>query len=513
MIKPMRELHTWGGLVFGWLLFAIFLTGTLTVFEHELTHWMQPGIRAHTALPVQAMAIADQKLHEFGAKADTWMIGPPRQRQPALEIIWRNGKVSSEKFFDPLTGAELPERQSEGGHFFARFHYELHSGKAGLWLVTLASLVMLAAVVSGIVIRRQVFRDFFLLRWRKNWLDAHTLTGVLTLPFVLLITYTGLVINFFTLMPIAPQLLYGDRWPGTRAVVAQDFDRPRANQPAELMPLAKLLPLAEEQLGKNSVGFIRITNPGDRQAVVTFFKSIEGRVAAIADHASFDGVTGELLGSQTAWNPYVYFYRSLVGLHVAKFGGYALSWLYFITGLTGCLMIAAGLVFFTVKRRSRYDRSSRAARYLYHAIEALNVGSISGLIIACAAYLWANRLLPLDLASRSAAEMTVFFAIWLAMVLHAFLRPPLRAWIEQFYLAASLCAALPLINAWTSAVGMPAAITRGDWMTVGVDMTAALLGLLFALIAWRIARKEKAMFTRRCHPLRQFTISTAKQLE
>ena len=35
-------LHTWCGLWFSWLLFAVFLTGTLAVFEEPITHWMTP---------------------------------------------------------------------------------------------------------------------------------------------------------------------------------------------------------------------------------------------------------------------------------------------------------------------------------------------------------------------------------------------------------------------------------------------------------------------------------------
>ncbi|EPM93235.1 membrane protein, partial [Pseudomonas syringae pv. actinidiae ICMP 19070] len=40
----MAWLHTWVGLLFGWLLFAIFLTGTLSYFKDEITQWMQPEI-------------------------------------------------------------------------------------------------------------------------------------------------------------------------------------------------------------------------------------------------------------------------------------------------------------------------------------------------------------------------------------------------------------------------------------------------------------------------------------
>ena len=37
----MSWLHTWGGLWFTWILFAIFLTGTLGVFDEPISHWMR----------------------------------------------------------------------------------------------------------------------------------------------------------------------------------------------------------------------------------------------------------------------------------------------------------------------------------------------------------------------------------------------------------------------------------------------------------------------------------------
>ena len=38
----MAWLHTWTGLVVGWVLFFVFLTGTAGYVQVELTRWMQP---------------------------------------------------------------------------------------------------------------------------------------------------------------------------------------------------------------------------------------------------------------------------------------------------------------------------------------------------------------------------------------------------------------------------------------------------------------------------------------
>lgn len=41
-------MHARAGLLSGWLLFAVFLTGTLTVFDNEITQWMQPELLEHS---------------------------------------------------------------------------------------------------------------------------------------------------------------------------------------------------------------------------------------------------------------------------------------------------------------------------------------------------------------------------------------------------------------------------------------------------------------------------------
>src|SRR5256885_1281367 len=51
-------LHTWCGLWFSWLLFAVFLTGSLAVFQEAITHWMTPEHHAEEAAEAAARAAA-----------------------------------------------------------------------------------------------------------------------------------------------------------------------------------------------------------------------------------------------------------------------------------------------------------------------------------------------------------------------------------------------------------------------------------------------------------------------
>lgn len=488
--QALRPFHTWAGLIFGWLLFVIFFTGTLAVFEEEITHWMQPVGRAETVTPHEALEAADKKLRLLAPQADSWTIAMPQARSQALEIGWTNGKIKQEKQLDGASGKILAVPETDGGRFFSLFHFQLHSGKIGEWLVTISGVMMLAALVSGIVLHRRVFHDFFAGRWRPNWLSFHLMSGAATLPFVVMITYTGLTITFFSLLTAVPQVLYGNQWQGAYRLIAQPFDRPPVTASAPLRPLPELLSRAEAELGAGTIGFIRVTQPGKTQAVVTFYRKVDDTLVAIASRAAFDGVSGELLGSQTSWNERVTWHRMMVGLHIGKFGGYPVAWLYFIAGLLSSAMIAAGLVFFSVKRRPQQARQGTILRMVYRALESINVAVIAGLLIACAAYFWGNRLLPATLAHRADAEVQVFLISWAAMLVHALARTPQRAWLEQLSLAAVLWGGIPVLNSLTSQAGFSRSWQRGDGVMCSVDAMALLGGMALAGIAWRLYRRN-----------------------
>jgi uncharacterized iron-regulated membrane protein len=42
--QRMSWLHTWAGLLAGWVIYAMFITGSVSYFREELTQWMQPEI-------------------------------------------------------------------------------------------------------------------------------------------------------------------------------------------------------------------------------------------------------------------------------------------------------------------------------------------------------------------------------------------------------------------------------------------------------------------------------------
>ncbi|GAB3382288.1 hypothetical protein GCM10027514_22270 [Azotobacter armeniacus] len=84
--QSMTWLHTWAGLLLGWLLFAIFLTGTLTVFDKEISWWMQPELRDRGVDQQKAARVAQDWLTREHGEAQVWNIDLPTERSPVLKV-------------------------------------------------------------------------------------------------------------------------------------------------------------------------------------------------------------------------------------------------------------------------------------------------------------------------------------------------------------------------------------------------------------------------------------------
>lgn len=437
--KNLLGFHAWGGMLFSWLLIPVFVTGSLAVFEPELTHWMQMANTSAQVSASEAVAVAEARLREIGKDAPLWKIRLPSDREPLIGIGWgKNPRRMNEELLDAKSGRPVAVRDTRGGHFFTHFHADLLLGPPGRWIVGAAGLVMLGALISGILIHHRFFRDFFTLRpyaaKRRTWLDVHNLTGISTLPFLLMITYTGCVILAETYMPAATQALYEGKHHAIRADVIKNFERNASGTPGETLPLTSHLSRAEAHFGAGAVSSLIVRNPGDRNSLVQVYRRVDDRIAAVAEHITLDALSGDIFGQQRDWNPMAFAYRTQVGLHVVHFGGGIIRALYFLSGLLGAVMMAAGTVLLLRRRRQQHglDRRQRA-------LEAFGCASISGTLVACSVLLLTNHILPLDQADRAQHEITAFFIAWAVSLIHAWGRGD-RAWREQCRLVALLLA-------------------------------------------------------------------------
>ena len=497
--QSMAWLHTWSGLLVGWVLFAVFLTGTAAYLRPEISLWMRPELEVAQHGPETAPRLMEA-MARLAPGSQSWSIGMPTARDPVARVFWRDPQAPNRRGFrdagiHPITGEALTARATRGGEFFYRFHFDLHymSPIIARWIVSACAMCMLVAIISGIVTHRRIFADFFTFRpgkGQRSWLDGHAVAAVLALPYHLMITYTGLVTLMFLTMPWGAQLAYkGDR----AALNAEIFGNAPVTRPSgQPAPLVAIGPLAEEAARRwegGSIGRIIVQNPGDARATIQLIRQDAERISFAPQSLLFDGTTGALISATgEAAAPAAETRGVMYGLHVGRFAGPLLRGLFLLSGLAGTVMVATGCVLWAVRTRQQAAKRGRVG-FGTRLVEHLNVAAIAGLPVAMASFFWANRLLPLELEGRAEWEIHLFFAAWGLCLLHPLLRRGRQAWVEQLGLAALLFALLPLLNLLVTRRHLGITLAEGDWVRASFDLGLLAIGAALGATAWMVARR------------------------
>lgn len=545
--QAMAWLHTWFGLVLGFVLIVVFFFGTLSVFDREIDRWAIPATRFdpqpmpsfdNMLLPIFQQILPDEreyaaqmpKLHDPAAGPMT-----PREALPADEF-WAytthrdpvllmgagfrvpqpidpegHNHIHGRTTIDPRSGTVISDDQLKvGSRFFYPLHYSLHLKwkKLGYWIVGLAAMIMMAGLVSGLVIHRKIFREFFTFRPKKTTqrsaLDLHNLTGVVALPFHFFFAFTGLIIfASFIYLPLGStqlkplhdhhEVLEAERngLPHERADVAA----PLASVDA-MVAKAKRRWAARDMPGE--VGFLMLTHVGDANGYVSIYRAGSDRVALVGEAIHFKASSGELLLEEPPRTAVANINEFLEGLHLQHFEHWLLRWLYVIGGLLGCICIATGFIFFVEKRKKQHAKlGSQGSR----VVDALAVSCVTGMLIATAAILVINRLLPQDLVGKGDWEQRTFWAAWLLAAGHAFWRnAPVAqgrmslAWREQCWLYALLAVAAVGLN-WITTGDHLARTAFAYWPVAGVDLSLLVSAGVSVAVAYKLRTKEQAVNT------------------
>ena len=543
----MSALHTWAGLLLSGLLFAIFWTGTLSVFDKEIDRWMMPQTRINmdTAPKLSVDRDIVPLLNSLSKSATAWSIVLPSERKPFVGLGYdtKESHIAKRNSFHPVTLDQLPASNTRGAsRFIYPFHHNLTLRKSniGAWLVGIASIGMLCLLVSGIVIHRRLFTDFFSFRvWRsfsRGNLDAHNLTGVLLLPFTLVITLSGLMIAHLIYFPKAPDAVYEQMHPQSAAYtqktpakeitpLRQKIDNksktPKAregagNSPArrrfigesqgrvtpkasgEFATITSIDPLitaTEEELGRGAVYMVRVSNPADAEGVIALRLSSDKSVAQNMDNRRFSVATGADLDhfeSSSVTNVFNF----IAGMHYVQFDHWPLRWFYFIAGLGACVLIATGLLHWTQAHNQKHD----GTRFSICFMNVHNLSAVMGIIVATGAFLVANRLFNNSVHFAGVLvrdlEVYVFFSVWMCCVLHGVIRVLInkrsgyiKAWGEQCWAIAFIAISAVILNWLTTGDHLIKTLFKDTYWPVA---TIDLLLISSAAIAIFAARKLSA---------------------
>lgn len=489
----MTWLHTYLGVFCGWLLFAIFVTGTLSYFTPEMTRYLMPE-RHVISLPQDALIDHSFAfLKENASDADEWRVHLPTDRNAHWYVQWRKDKSRKKVTFNADTAALEKETETKGGLFFRNFHYTLQlRGYGGRYIVGIAAMAMLLAIFTGIFTHRRFFRDFFTLRPHKlkKWLtDFHALAGILTLPFCIMICVSGIFIYAIMYMPYAAN---------------SHFERGEKGVNKQIIPSLALLPPAQKVQEQTQIQISRITStlaktwqepnpiakitvekPQFSNSRTIVERSKATTVSNRAERAVFHSYTGDVLPGYENETVPAQIRRVLYGLHQANYAPIGMRWLLFALGVAGCALIATGNIIWVNQRK----KSNKQSRLTLALMEKGNVAAIMGLVLACITFFLANKLLPETMAMRSEWEINSFFIVWLASFHHAlYSGSARRAWYQQTLLASLFCFSLVMIELSMYFSRIQHGVITGDMTYLSFIPAFLVFGGLLLILARKFRR-------------------------
>ncbi|MDO9452272.1 MAG: PepSY-associated TM helix domain-containing protein [Stagnimonas sp.] len=503
--KDLLAIHGWSGVFLGLLLYAVILTGVVSVFAHEIGEWSAPLPHATHELPAQGLDAAIRKASaevpaEFHEDLFFFSDTAGRIRAFFHKDDHRNGQPEArgvEFDIDPVTLKVLDRREgwaddirdhnvpSALADFFVELHVSLHLPNPwGLLVTGILGLAMLVAAVTGFLVHRHLIRELFTLRKKKDPLlvkrDAHVIAGTWNLPFAFVLAFTGSYFSFagaFTIPAVAMVAFGGDQEKLIETVVGVTV--PEDKTPATFGNLDAMLADARSRSGAEP-GFVTVEHYGRADAHVTVsMLPPEGKLAGAT--FIYDGDSGAFVQQKPTLGLVPSIGNDLFvlmgPLHFGNFAGLWSKAVWFALGFAGAYVTLTGMLLWTTRRQEQpgWGKLARAAHWMGY-----------GLPLALATVPLARFAAPLlDVDVRALQNGTFIAAVVLASGIA--LRVRNLDSLRRVLLAGTGIALLvaPLLRWISGGPGWITAFENGLATVIALDLAVLLAGALCLLAARR----------------------------
>lgn len=343
------RIHSIAGLLSGFFVLLLSLSGALLVFHEELDSISFPVINntGSALLPVDSCYKSLQTQYPH-AQVSSCML-PAQPTDPFLFSIYdtsyKNGTAILQVFIHPQTAAIVGTRGSKDikNNFMtwlAVFHNSFHLGKTGQWLLGFFSLVFLLSIITGLVLyRKNIVAALLMKRSIYEKGNLHQLVGVYALLFNLMIGVTGFWMQryvfkkeFYAIPTYTPVLI-------PSPALFFRFDEANAKVKKKFPYFTgRVIYFAQSSKSKTAIYGSRSSNSfihSKKYADVIFLDST-GNIARTAFVNDIDpGSRYDIINAQ---------------IHYGQYGGLALKMIYAFFGLTAGLMSITGFICWIKKK-------------------------------------------------------------------------------------------------------------------------------------------------------------------
>lgn len=210
MNKSLFKIHSWAALVAFLPLLVICLSGSILVFKHEIDTLLMPDqVRVQPASEREDLDNLLQSINQQYPNYEVvgWVLFQDPARADMVYIIEHGTSEWSYLLLDGYTGkilaAPVPHDQRLTD-WLLELHYTLLLEDTGLAIATLFALILLLLGISGLVLHRKFWKNFFTLRWNSRLVvyfsDLHKMIGIISAPVLLILGFTGAWWNVTSLL-------------------------------------------------------------------------------------------------------------------------------------------------------------------------------------------------------------------------------------------------------------------------------------------------------------------------
>lgn len=502
--------HTVSGIVISVVLFVIFLAGAISLYKQEIYQWENPAARGSFKgnINYERLITRLDSLKSGVQAADEIRIVLPTDARPVY-TVYAPVESTSGIYYATFVYNPIDDRVNElffgngnsstTGDTLYRLHFldqvPLYIGR---YIAGFVSLFFAFAIITGVLIHWKnivsKFYAFSFKQMKKQFsTNAHTVFGIIGLPFQLMYAITGAfyMLSVFILAPAVVVLFKGDQDKLVTEIYPQEAFHEHDAKPSKVAHL--LIGEGLQQIRKDypdhQVSYLEIINPGKQKAALG---------ADLKGNTNFneDGVV--VLDLYTAKykleiKPGEKNYRQSIlqgisKLHFGNFGGWLLKALYFILSVFTCFVIISGvLIWKEARNKATYTNQQRR---FHHSVTMAYLSICFGLFPATAILFNAEQLVP-NGAGHADLVNRFFFISWLVLsVLGFFLKSEKHITKYGLMLGGLLSCLVPLSNG----------IITGDWLWNSIskyqyvfitDLVWLLTGLLSLMLAYTMQKKNK----------------------
>jgi len=498
--------HTVAGLLISALLYIIFFAGAFTLFKNDYFLWEHPELRQYEAVKPdfdKMIPEISSRINNFDWEDETFIMLPSAEH-PLIRIFGHVKKPGSDHEhvslqYHPASDTYYEEENTTIGETLYRLHFLDQIPYAGRYIAGLVALFFLFTTFTGVLIHwKNILNKFtgFSLKGglKQLWTSAHTVFGLLGLPFQIMYAVTGAfyLLSILILAPVVLLFFNGDREKAfelvrpTEAVVSA-YDPVPAD---DLHPLGEIMSGVEEQYPDYRLRFIQIKAYGRADALVHVSMEREDILAgeALLSYSLKDGsqLLEVLPGKNKGYKDSIL--NTMDRLHFGDYGGIFLRVIYFLLALITCFIIISGILLWKAARNK--NSYTPEQKRFHHRVTIFHLAVCLGLFPAVPVLFCAELLVPYTGSEHVFWVRTAFFISWLLFVLIGLLlKTEMRQTYTYLFLAGIGALAVPVVNGIQTGDWFWGSLAKGIYAVAVIDLCWLFTGIL-CLVLTGFCRKR-----------------------